>query len=53
MWSQLPVSRCPYCNRLCVLATIDNRCDDHDLVRCPHHPTKYDLDLLPKQKPSE
>lgn len=47
MWSQLPVFRCPYCGRLCVLATIGNQCDDGTLVRCPLHPTKYDLALLP------
>lgn len=47
MWSQPPVFRCPYCGRLCVLATIDNQCDDGALVRCPSHPTKNSLDLLP------
>ena len=47
MWSQLPVFRCPYCGRLCVLATIGNQCDDGTLVRCPLHQTKNSLDLLP------
>jgi len=44
-----PPFSCPYsaAERRCELATWEGTCNDATLIRCPLHPTKYDLALLP------
>jgi len=38
---------CPYHEKYkCENVTVDNKCEDEKLVRCPYHPIKNDIKLL-------